>query len=126
MVLPRALANFNRHVTNPTAGLVAGRAPGFGIVLHKGRKSGRSYRTPVMVSVHDDNYRIALIYGRNADWVKNIRAAGGFTLETRGHVVELTEPVVLHGASGVWASPGVRQVLTALSADYYLQARRVD
>ncbi|WP_040779564.1 nitroreductase family deazaflavin-dependent oxidoreductase [Nocardia pneumoniae] len=126
MVLPHALANFNRHVTNPTTGLVAGRAPGFGIVLHKGRKSGRSYRTPVMVFDQDGAYRIALTYGRNVDWVKNICAAGGFALETRGRVVELTDPVVRHDRSASWAPLGVRQVLKAISAEYYVEARAAD
>ncbi|MGK8522799.1 nitroreductase family deazaflavin-dependent oxidoreductase [Nocardia asteroides] len=123
MVLPHALANFNRHVTNPTAGLVAGRVPGFGIVLHKGRKSGRSYRTPVMVFEQDGAYRIALTYGRDVDWVKNIRAAGGFALETRGRVVELTAPVVRHEPTAAWAPRGVRQVLKAISAEYFIEAR---
>jgi deazaflavin-dependent oxidoreductase (nitroreductase family) len=125
MVLPHALANFNRHVTNPTAGLVAGRAPGFGIVLHKGRKSGRSYRTPVMVFEQDGAYRIALTYGRNVDWVKNISAAGTFALETRGHVVELTDPVVRRDPSAAWAPVGVRQVLKTISADCYVESRPV-
>ncbi|MGQ4598457.1 nitroreductase family deazaflavin-dependent oxidoreductase [Nocardia sp. R6R-6] len=126
MVLPHALANFNRHVTNPTAGLVAGRAPGFGIVLHKGRRSGRSYRTPVMVFEQDGTYRIALTYGRNVDWVKNIRAAGGFALETRGHVVELTDLAVRHDRLASWAPSAVRPVLKTISAEYYVEARPAD
>ncbi|MGQ4616082.1 nitroreductase family deazaflavin-dependent oxidoreductase [Nocardia sp. R7R-8] len=126
MVLPHALANFNRHVTNPTTGLVAGRAPGFGIVQHKGRKSGRSYRTPVMVFEQDGTYRIALTYGRKVDWVKNICAAGGFALETHGRVVELTDPVVRHDPSAAWAPLGVRQVLKTISADYYVESRPTD
>ncbi|MFR9750020.1 nitroreductase family deazaflavin-dependent oxidoreductase [Nocardia sp. 004] len=125
MVLPRALANFNRHITNPAAGVLAGRAPGFGIVVHRGRKSGRSYRTPVMVFTQDGTYRIALTYGRNVDWVKNIRAAGGFTLETRGRVVELTDPVVRHDPAADWAPWSVRQALKAISAEYYVESRPV-
>ncbi|MFF3223862.1 nitroreductase family deazaflavin-dependent oxidoreductase [Nocardia suismassiliense] len=123
MVLPRALAKFNRHATNRAAGLFAGRAPGFALVQHKGRKSGRDYRTPVSVFEGDGVYRIALTYGRNTDWVKNITAAGGFTLHTRGRVIELTDPVVLHDPSVRWAPAVVRAWVKALSAEYYLEAR---
>ncbi|ONM50176.1 nitroreductase family deazaflavin-dependent oxidoreductase [Nocardia donostiensis] len=123
MVLPRALARFNRQVTNPVTGLVAGHLPGWGIVIHKGRNSGRAYRTPVMLFTRDGEYRIALTYGRDVDWVKNSLAAGGLAVETRGRVVQLTDPVVHHDPSASWAPPGVRQVLTGLSAEYYLEAR---
>ena len=123
MPLPQAIAKFNRLVTNRVAGLAAGRAPGFGIVVHKGRKSGRTYRTPVMVFGRDGAYRIALTYGRDVDWVKNIVAAGGFDFETHGRTVKLVDPVVERDASASWAPLGVRQVLTALSVDYYVQAR---
>lgn len=123
MVLPRTLARFNRYVTNPVAGIGAGRIPGCGIVVHRGRRSGRTYRAPVMVFARDDHYRIALTYGRDTDWVKNCLAAGGCTLETRGASVALIDPVVHRDASASWAPPGIRQALTVLSAEYYLQAR---
>lgn len=124
MPLPQALARINRRISNPILGVMAGIAPGFGIVIHTGRKSGRVYRSPVMVFQRDGGYRIALTYGRNVDWLKNIRAARQFEFETRGRTVILTDPTVGHDASAGWAPPGVRQALTALSAEYYVQARR--
>ncbi|MFE7799221.1 nitroreductase family deazaflavin-dependent oxidoreductase [Nocardia sp. NPDC057440] len=123
MVLPRALANFNRHITNPVANRLAGKVAPFGVVVHKGRKSGRAYRTPVWVFESDGVCRIALTYGRDVDWVKNICTAGAFELETKGRVVSLVDPVVEHDASATWAPVGVRQVLSTISAAYYLQAR---
>lgn len=125
MVLPRALANFNRHVTNVGANRFAGHLPPFAIVEHRGRKSGRVYRTPVMVFQDGSTYRIALTYGRDVDWVKNIVSAGGFALETKGHTVELTAPTVEHDPSISWAPVGVRQVLQTLSVSYYVEARAV-
>ncbi|WP_067562822.1 nitroreductase family deazaflavin-dependent oxidoreductase [Nocardia acidivorans] len=124
MPLPQALARINRRISNPVLGVMARIAPGFGIVIHQGRKSGRVYRSPVMVFQRDGGYRIALTYGRNVDWLKNIRAAGQFEFETRGRTVTLADPQVGHDASAGWAPPGVRQVLTALSVEYYVQARR--
>jgi hypothetical protein len=45
MVLSRRVATFNRQVTNRVTGPFAHRLPGFGVVVHVGRKSGREYRT---------------------------------------------------------------------------------
>ncbi|MFI6865461.1 nitroreductase family deazaflavin-dependent oxidoreductase [Nocardia sp. NPDC050406] len=123
MPLPQALARLNRSVTNPVLGVMARYAPGFGIVVHTGRNSGRTYRAPVAVFERDGGYRIALTYGRDVDWLKNIRAAGKFDFETRGRTVTLTEIVVGRDASASWAPLGVRQALVALRAEYYVQAR---
>ncbi|MEV6772151.1 nitroreductase family deazaflavin-dependent oxidoreductase [Nocardia sp. NPDC051030] len=123
MPLPQSLAKINRRISNPVLGVMARVAPGFGIVIHKGRKSGRVYRSPVMVFGRDGGYRIALTYGRDVDWLKNIRAAGKFDFEHRGRTVTLTDPVVGQDASASWAPPIVRQVLVAVAAEYYVQAR---
>lgn len=80
------------RVFNPVTRLVAGWLPGFGIVSHRGRTSGRSYRTPLLVLRRGDDYVIALWYGSHAHWVKNVLAAGGCELETRGSRVRLAEP----------------------------------
>ncbi|MFB8000986.1 nitroreductase family deazaflavin-dependent oxidoreductase [Nocardia sp. NPDC056000] len=123
MPLPQALARINRRISNPVLGVMARIAPGFGIVIHTGRKSGRVYRSPVMVFRRDGGYRIALTYGPKVDWLKNIRAAGKFEFETRGRVITLTDPVLRQDSSAAWAPIGVRQVLTALTVEYYVQAR---
>ncbi|WP_194813760.1 nitroreductase family deazaflavin-dependent oxidoreductase [Nocardia sp. XZ_19_385] len=123
MVLPRALARFNRHVTNPAASLLAGRVPPFGTIVHKGRKSGRAYRTPVTVFESEGEYRVALTYGPKVDWVKNLTAAGAFQLEWKGSTLELIEPEVVHDPSASWAPIVVRQLLIGLNAEYYLRAR---
>ena len=45
----RWLAKINIVVANRITGLFAGWLPGFGILKHLGRKSGKVYRTPVNV-----------------------------------------------------------------------------
>ncbi|MFG1795287.1 nitroreductase family deazaflavin-dependent oxidoreductase [Nocardia sp. NPDC049149] len=122
MVLPRTLAKFNRYATNPAAGLFAGRAPGFAVVAHKGRKSGRAYRTPVSVFHRDGVYRIALTYGRDVDWLKNICAAGDFSLQVRGKEIVLTDPVVHQDPKMRWAPAAVRPWLRTLAVQYYVEA----
>src|SRR4029077_1616295 len=43
----RWLARINIAFTNRITGLFAGWLPGFGILTHVGRKSGKVYRTPI-------------------------------------------------------------------------------
>jgi deazaflavin-dependent oxidoreductase (nitroreductase family) len=85
-----------RHVANrylnPVMRHVARRLPGFGIVTYRGRKTGRSYSTPINVFRRGDAYYVFLTYGSDAQWVKNVLAARSCSLETRGRVVELVDP----------------------------------
>lgn len=83
-----------RHL-NPIIRRVAGKLPGFGIVTHVGRTSGRVYRSPINVFRRGDSYIFFLTYGSDAQWVKNVLAAGSCSLESRGRVVKLVEPVVV-------------------------------
>lgn len=91
----RWLAKFNLAVTNRITGRFADMLPGFGIVTHIGRKSGRVYRTPVNVFPDQDGFSIALTYGPEAEWVKNVLAAGGCQLETRSAKYQLTAPTIV-------------------------------
>jgi deazaflavin-dependent oxidoreductase (nitroreductase family) len=76
MPLPKRLARFNIKVTNRITGPFASRLPGFAIVHHVGRKSGTRRTTPVNMFRDGDDYVIALTYGRDSQWVKNVLAAG--------------------------------------------------
>lgn len=95
MQLPQSLARFNRHVTNPIQRLWAGWAPTFGILEHVGRKSGKTYRTPLSVFSTDDGVAIMLTYGPDRDWLKNITAAGEANLKRHGHTMHLVDPQVV-------------------------------
>ena len=93
---PKAVARFNLVVTNPIVRLFARWAPGFGIIIHRGRKSGHPYQTPVNVFALPEGFLIALTYGRESEWVRNVLAAGGCEIETRGIVYQLSTPVIVH------------------------------
>jgi hypothetical protein len=41
--------------------------PGLGVVVHRGRRSGRVYQTPVNVFATEDGYVVALTYGPDAE-----------------------------------------------------------
>jgi deazaflavin-dependent oxidoreductase (nitroreductase family) len=86
------LRPFTTHLFNPILRRFAGWLPGFGILSYVGRKSGRSYRTPINVFKRGNSYIFALTYGSEVDWVKNVLAAGKCDLRTRRRYVHLVEP----------------------------------
>jgi deazaflavin-dependent oxidoreductase (nitroreductase family) len=88
----RFMRPFTTRVVNPITRPFAGRLPGFGILSYVGRRSGRRYRTPINVFRHGQDYVVALTYGSDVDWVKNVMAAGGCELEAMGRSFHLTDP----------------------------------
>jgi hypothetical protein len=73
---------------------------GFGVVVHQGRRSGRLYQTPVNVFATEDGYVLALTYGPDTDWVKNVLVAGGCELRTRGRAIRLASPRLFPAMTG--------------------------
>jgi deazaflavin-dependent oxidoreductase (nitroreductase family) len=65
------------------------------VVRHVGRRSGRSYETPVTAVAHDEVFMIALPYGERTDWLQNVLAAGSAVLVIDGHSIEVDRPEVL-------------------------------
>ncbi len=84
MPLSKKIAHFNKYVTNKLLLLFAGWLTPLAVIHHKGRKSGKNYRTPVMAFQREPGFVIALTYGRNVDWVKNLIAADGGIIEYNG------------------------------------------
>jgi deazaflavin-dependent oxidoreductase (nitroreductase family) len=124
MPAPQWLARFNRHVTNRITGPVAPRLPGFGVVVHVGRKSGREYRTPVNVFRTEDGFVIALTYGKESSWVNNVLAAGGCRLETGGRAWRLTNPRLVHDPRHRSVPALVGAFLGLLNVDDFLELDR--
>jgi len=65
------------------------------VVRHIGRRSGRTYETPVVAVEHEDSVLIALPYGERTDWMKNVLASGHATLVSRGQTYEVDRPQII-------------------------------
>src|ERR1700724_3638782 len=117
----RWVAAFNLAVTNRITGRFADRLLGFGILTHAGRKSGRVYRTPVNVFRAPEGFLIALTYGRESEWVKNVLAAGGWQLETGGVQYHLSAPTIVHDPTRRRFPLAVRIVLRLIGATAFMQ-----
>jgi deazaflavin-dependent oxidoreductase (nitroreductase family) len=120
MPIPKRIARLNRVGLNRLTRRIAPWAPGFGVVVHRGRRSGRDYQTPVNVFPTADGVRIALTYGADSDWVKNVLAAGGCRLRTRGRELSLTDPRLVHDPTRAGTRSFERRVLGLLKVYDFL------
>ena len=127
MPAPRWLARFNRTVTNRLLGPLVLHLPGFGVVVHTGRRTHRQHRTPVNVFRRPPNgYVIALTYGPQSDWVRNVLASGGCVLETRGRALRLTRPRLVHDERRRAVPALVRLMLQLGRVTDFLELERAD
>ena len=117
----RWLAKINIAFTNRITSLFASWLPGFGILTHLGRKSGRVYRTPVNVFRAPSGFIIALTYSSQSEWVKNVLAAGGCELKTGGKKYQLSAPKVVRDPARRRFPFPVRIVLRVVRADEYME-----
>ena len=117
----RWLAKINIAVTNRITSLFAGWLPGFGILTHVGRKSGKVYRTPINVFRAANGFVIALTYSSQSEWVKNVLAAGGCELKTRGKKYRLFAPKVVRDPTRRRFPIPVLVVLRIVGADEYME-----
>ena len=93
--LQNGLRRFTR-VMRPLALRSAGKeGSSTSVVRHVGRRSGRTYETPVVAVQHDDSFLIALPYGERTDWLKNVLGKGSATIVTNGHTYEVDRPEVI-------------------------------
>ena len=79
--LPNRIRFFNKYVTNRLLRVFAKLSLGpFALIRHVGRRSGKPYETVIWAWRLGEGFVIALTYGPEVDWYRNMRAAGGGTL----------------------------------------------
>lgn len=100
MLFPAWIDRLQMKYMNPVMRRVARFLPTFVVVNHRGRKSGKPYRTVVNAYRKGDVVAILLGHGKT-DWVKNLLAAGEADLQVRNRDVHITNLRVLPtGADG--------------------------
>jgi deazaflavin-dependent oxidoreductase (nitroreductase family) len=95
MKVSRRVARFNKVVTNRVQGVYAWIVPPWAVILHRGRRSGRAYRTPVLAFRQDRTLIVPVLYGEESDWLRNLRAASGGLIVRAGRTYELSRPHVV-------------------------------
>ena len=133
---PRAVSIVNRaaHVVmragsrrlNPFIVSIAGsrHMPLLGIIHHQGRRSGRSYRTPLVARPTKDGFVLPLTFGEKADWFRNVKAAGGCIVRWKGVDYPLIEPEVVDWETVRSAfSPLLRVLVPVIGIEQFVQMR---
>jgi deazaflavin-dependent oxidoreductase (nitroreductase family) len=100
MKLSRRVARFNKAINNRVQGLYAWILPPWAVILHRGRRSGRPYRTPVLAFRRDRTLIVALLYGEESDWLRNLKSGGGRFVRM-GRTYELSAPRVVDTSAAV-------------------------
>lgn len=93
--IPNIVARTNKYVTNPLQNTWAPKLKPWAVVHHVGRKSGTEYSNPVMAWVERGKVSIPIAYGVKSDWVKNVLAAGQFTLVQGGKTLTIAGPRIV-------------------------------
>ena len=125
MPLPRSVARFNRVVTNRLTRPLAKYLPAFGVIVHTGRRTHREYRTPLNVfRGDDDHYVIALTYGPDVEWLKNLQASGSGELETLGQTWAVSEPRVFRDERRAAMPLPVRVILGLTKVNDFVELKR--
>ena len=114
---------FNKHVTNKILIHISGKKFGhFAILSHTGRKSGRLYRIPIIAEPVDGGFVVALTYGREVDWYKNVMAKGGCSIYWKKTDHPLIHPELIEKEIGLLAFPAmIRSALKKAGTEYFLK-----
>lgn len=121
-----AVRTFNKYVLNPAMLRLAGRKHWYAAVIrHTGRRSGRSYATPVVADrAAGDGFILPLPYGTGVDWLRNVLAAGTATITVGGQTFDVTEPEVIDAATaGPQLSPRRRRAFQRFGIDTFLKVK---
>jgi hypothetical protein len=96
---------FNKHILNPAVLNFAGRRYRYyAVVCHIGRRSGHVYSTPVIAIPVVNGFVVALPYGDEVDWCRNVLATGRCTIQWNGYGYVVGEPDLIDATATL---PGI-------------------
>ena len=87
----KILKRYNALVL-PTAGR---RISAYAVLRHTGRRSGRTYLTPMGAYPFADGFVMGLTYGPTVDWCRNVLASDHAVLRWRGKDYALERPELI-------------------------------
>lgn len=104
----------NNTLNRVTSRIARSRHGPFSLVRHVGRKSGRTYETPVILAKVPEGFMAELTYGENVNWYRNIVAANGCVVVHHGveYRVNQIEPCSVERGRSAYPEP-FRLLLTA-------------
>jgi deazaflavin-dependent oxidoreductase (nitroreductase family) len=122
----RRVVRFVAQFVNPVVVLIAGRRwmPILGVLHHVGRRTGRSYATPLGMRRLGNSFVMPRTFGEDAAWYRNVLAAGGCSVTYLGKDYTLVEPEVIDYATAAPAFPGYERLqFRLIGINEYLRLR---
>ncbi|MET0450785.1 MAG: nitroreductase family deazaflavin-dependent oxidoreductase [Mycobacterium sp.] len=110
MLIPVWLERFQIKYVNPVLRPLSKRMPGFAVITHRGRTSGKEYETIVTAYRKGSVLAIGLIHGKT-NWVKNVLAAGEADIHVGREDLHLTNPRVLPAGTVDTTLPRIPRML---------------
>ena len=111
---------------NPLVMRLAGTRvlPLYGVISHRGRRSGKLFRTPVVVRPTTDGFLVPMPWGEATDWYRNVRAAGECAVRWKGRDYAMVQPQVIDAATAAAAfGPGQRKMMARFGIRRCLKLR---
>lgn len=106
---------FNKHFLNKLLGRLAGAShTPFAMILHRGRKSGQPYQTPIIVAPAEKGFVIALTYGPEVDWYRNVLSAGQCKLLWHGQEIKINKIEPINPQDAKPFLPGFEKIVLGL------------
>jgi deazaflavin-dependent oxidoreductase (nitroreductase family) len=103
------------RLVNPLVLVLAGTRvlPLYGVITHRGRRSGKVFRTPVVVRPTSDGFVVPMPWGEQTDWYRNVLAAGECVIRWKGRDYSLVEPEVISDAAKAHGFSALQRVIMA-------------
>ena len=127
--MPRSYAAVRTaaRVLNPLVLSLAGTRflPLYGVIEHHGRRSGKAYRTPVVVRPTSDGFIVPMPWGERTDWYRNVRAAGECVIRWKGRNYPLVQPELVNDLTALREHFGAfeRAMMRGLGIEQWLRLR---
>ena len=79
------------------------------VIEHTGRRSGKTYSTPIVADRVGDDILVPLPYGTQVDWVRNVLTAGRATVVRKGETFAVGSPELIDSTQALPLLPRDRR-----------------
>lgn len=119
------IRTLNKYLLNPVMLRLAGKPYWYAsVVEHTGRRSGKKFSTPVVADRVGGHLIIPLPYGTDADWVRNVLAAGRATIIRKGEILTIESPEIIDASQALPLLPDDRrQTFERAGIRHYLRGK---
>ena len=114
-MLPGRIRTFNKHVTNRILRVFTKFSHGpFANIHHIGRRSGKPYETVIWIWQMREGFVIALTYGPEVDWYRNMKANGGGSIFWHRKLYVVGKPELIDTEKALTAFPAFFRLMFRL------------